>query len=212
MYNQVMIYVVRTNRHWCEISNAMPESHIIDVRYYKGNPHAYFSPFYSFGSIHISYSDPDTASSVSAVMDKLKVQDNPTCFYRGIDSHVILNMDEAKRELLYPTYKWVLDYKLQPQIVKLRNLSENMDIVILDYPKNTKGIELYTGEISIGFLLKAYLEGSTPYEDVYEYKEEYKYITNHKRIHGDNRLIQRVLKGIPPLSCSKENRQLKLPF
>ena len=81
-------------------------------------------------------------------MDKLKVQDNPTCFYRGIDSHAILNIDDAKRELLYPTYKWVLDHKLQPRIVELRNLSENMDIVILDYPKNTKGIELYTGGIS----------------------------------------------------------------
>ena len=100
----------------------------------------------------------------------------------------------------------------QPQILELRNLSENIDIVILDYPKNTKGIELYTGEISIGFLLKAYLEGSTPYEDVYEYKEEYKYITDHKRIHEHKRLIQRVLKEIPPLPCSKENRQLKLPF
>lgn len=207
------IMVFRTHENMALVSAAMPNSYVIDVRANNEvDCQCTFNPFYKWGNISIPYSEPDTASSVSAVMDKLKVQDNPTCFYRGIDSHVILNIDEAKRELLYPTYKWVLDHKLQPKIVELRNLSENMDIVILDYPKNTKGIELYTGEISIGFLLKAYLEGSTPYEDVYEYKEEYKYITNHKRIHGYKRLIRRVLKEIPPLTSSKENQQLELPW
>lgn len=203
-----MIYVIRTNEHYCEISIAMPKSHIIDVRY-KHNP---FSPLYSFGNIHIPYSDSDTASSVSAVMNKLKVQENPTCYHRGISSHVILNMEDAKRELLYPTYKWVLDNKLQPQIVELRNIAKIKDIAILDYPKNTKGKYMYTGEISIGYLLKAYLEGSTPYEDVYEYKEEYRYFTNHKHIHGYERLIHRIPREIPSFPCSEENQQLKLPF
>ncbi len=231
-----MIQVFKTDKSYAEVMNAMPNSFIIDVRYYKGNPYHYFSPFYRWGDVPIRYSEPDEAISIAAMMEGLRVttdinKNNQLLFksasfqqliinasnfhtigfIRGIGGHVVYNESDAINNLLYPSYRWVLDHKLDKVVKVLRMIQESKNIVILDYHKKIIGMELYTSDITIGNLLKAYIEGSTPYEDVFEYRDEYRYYTNHKRISGYKKITTRVLKDISELPSNKL-RQLTLPF
>lgn len=230
-----MISIYRTNHHYMVEANARRSSFVIDVRYYKSNPWSCMSPFFKWGDVPVRFSAPDTAISIAAMIEGLRVnqyhEHDPNLFHslnfsdyleserikdssgflRGIGSHVILSPEEAQKELLYPTYRWVLDHKLNNQINAIRAAESYQDVVILDYPKDKRGMELYAGEISIGYLLKAYIEGSTPYEDVFEYKEEYIYLTDYKRKSGHRIIKRRVPREIKALNTS-DNQQLEIPL
>ena len=132
-------------------------------------------------------------------------------FIRGVGGHIVFDYCQAHQYLLCPSYRWVLDYKLQKHVQYIRARQMHSDIIVLDYPELTSGLELFTGEISIGHLLKAYLEGTEPYEDVFEEKVVYRYFTNHKRIHGHKEIKWMAPKGIPKIP-SNSQRQLSLAF
>lgn len=230
-----MITVQRTNSPFSQVNATATGSILLDVRYYKGNPWVCFSPFFPWKNIPIRFSFPDTAVSVAAMMEGLRVFNNTgnnaslfqstshkeilhnatsgstIGFSQGIGSHIILTEEDAKKELLYPTYKWVLDYKMQNFIVYLREQAQSRDITILDYQKGTKGMELYTGDISIGELIKSYITGTAPYTDVFEFKEEHIYFTNYKRISGSRTVKTHIPGKISPLPCQKDS-QLLLPL
>ena len=72
-------------------------------------------------------------------------------------------------------------------------------------------MEIYTGDISIGQLLKAYIEGTTPYEDVFEEKTVSTLITNYKRISGYKTTVTKVPRNIATLQDLKDT-QLIIPF
>lgn len=230
-----MISVYRTNNHYMVEVKAKPCTYIIDVRYYKSNPCSFLSPYTKWGDVPIRFSAPDTAISIAAMIEGLRVNtcnetnqnlfhssnftdlvkperiENSIGFLRGIGGHVILSAEEAQKELLYPTYKWVLNHKLQKYIINFREVAKSHNIIILDYPKNKQGMEIYTGDISIGQLLKAYIEGTTPYEEVFEEKTESTFITNYKRISGYKATVTTVPREIITLPDFK-NRQLIIPF
>lgn len=230
-----MINVYRTNNHYMVEANAKPYSLVIDVRYYKSNPFSFLSPYLKWGDVPIRFSAPDTAISMAAMIEGLRVCkcnesnknlfhssnftdlvklsrfENSIGFIRGIGGHIILSTEEAQRELLFPTYKWILDHKLQKFIISLRAVAKYHNIIILDYPRNKQGMEIYTGNISIGHLVKAYIEGTTPYEDVFEEKTESTFITNYKRIAYHKTTITKVPHKTAILQDFK-NTQLIIPF
>ena len=161
-----MISIYRTNHHYMVEANARRSSFVIDVRYYKSNPWSCMSPFFKWGDVPVRFSAPDTAISIAAMIEGLRVnqyhEHDPNLFHslnfsdyleserikdssgflRGIGSHVILSPEEAHKELLYPTYRWVLDHKLNNQINAIRAAESYQDVVILDYPK-VQSIFLY---------------------------------------------------------------------
>ena len=63
--------------------------------------------------------------------------------------------------LIYlPTYKWVLENKLQKEIKELRDLLKTTNIVFLDYNIN---MEIYNDKpLSHANLVKLYLENNYP--------------------------------------------------
>lgn len=150
------------------------------------------SPYYIHGDIPVPNSSGYYATSVAAIWEGLKVFEN-----KGIDTAVfkstkqidilrsnaensifighqfgvygkrILDLREARGKILIPAYRSMLDYKAQDVIKWIRAYSENKCLVLLDNEVNCK-IDDITAPLSNAFLVKAYAEGSYPYEDVYE--------------------------------------------
>ena len=85
----------------------------------------------------------------------------------GVNGFDILSISDARRRILVPTYKWMLDNKAHDIIRELRKINEQHDIVFLDNHTNSN-IQDFSNPISYVSLVKAYVEGLFPYEDVCE--------------------------------------------
>ena len=85
----------------------------------------------------------------------------------GTNGVEILNHADAERRIFIPTYRWVLDYKLQDVISYLRDINNSKTIVLFDSGFNDE-LGNCVDHISHVYLLKAYVEGLPPYEDTYE--------------------------------------------
>lgn len=149
-------------------------------------------PSYPHGGIPIPNSGWKTASSVEDIWQGLKVYNdegvtpsllteeatddynrckqvhNKLIGYRyGVNGLQTISLADARRRIFIPTYRWVLDYKVQDIIERLRKASESKTIVLLDDSTNSD-IYNYDTPLSHAYLVKAYVEGLPPYEDVYE--------------------------------------------
>lgn len=151
------------------------------------------SPFYPWGDIPVSFSNGVKASCVEAVWQGLKVFENAdvdtTLFSnytmkglkrssrvygkvlghrKGVNGDQLLNYYDARRKIYIPTYKWMLENKAFETIESIRAYCKTHPqkmIVLLDYQTNCK-IEDLNKPLSHAFLVKAYVEGLHPYEDV----------------------------------------------
>ena len=208
-----------------------PNTIIADITIEAKNNLRRLSPLYPHGEIPIPNSGYATANSIEAIWQGLKVFENEdvaTNFFTkknskgfkrslqnsgkllghryGVNGLEILNYTDACRRILIPTYRWVLDYKVQDIIIRLRNASKTKTIVLLDYNTNFD-IHNYEEPLSFAYLVKAYAEGLPPYEDVYET------ITHHHIYVGrhviSNITTERRAKVIKPYSIPQ---QLELPL
>jgi hypothetical protein len=144
-----------------------------------------FSPFYPHGGIPVPFSEGTYSESVEGIWQGLKVFENKgidvTCFQirniknikrtiqkhgkilghqMGIFSNKIFNYNEAKRKIYLPTYKWVLNNRLQSELNELMIILEDKNIIFLDYETN---IELFNVKpLSHAFLVKLFMEGHYP--------------------------------------------------
>lgn len=151
------------------------------------------SPFYPWGGIPVSFSRGVDASCVEAVWQGLKVFENAgvdTGLFsnytmkglkrssrifgkvlghrKGVDGDTLLNYLDARKKIYIPTYKWMLEHKAYKTIESIRAFCcehPEIIIVLLDYQTNCK-IDDLTKPLSHAFLIKAYVEGLPPYEDV----------------------------------------------
>ena len=81
---------------------------------------------------------------------------------RGVNGKELLGYIEARKEIYVPTYRWVLEHKVQNIIKRLREASHTKTIVLLDY--NTNGdVDDGSKPLSHAYLIKAYVEGLYPY-------------------------------------------------
>lgn len=145
-----------------------------------------FSPFYPHGNIPVPFSNL-ISESVEGIWQGLKVFENEGIdissfkimsmtgikrttrkhgriigHQKGVNSKEILNYTNAKKLIYLPTYKWVLENKLQIELKELRELLKSTAIVFLDYNVNT---ELYNFKpLSHANLVKLYLENNYPNE------------------------------------------------
>ena len=148
------------------------------------------SPFYPHGGIPVPFSEGYTATCVEAVWQGLKVFEGadvdvevfqndtmknikrtvrrfgrPLGHRKGVNGTGLLGYIEARKQIYIPTYRWVLENKVFDIIERLREASKTKTIVLLDYDTNAD-VENPMKPLSHASLVKAYVEGLYPYDDV----------------------------------------------
>jgi hypothetical protein len=145
-----------------------------------------FSPFYTHGGIPIPFSPGTTAASVEGIWQGLKVFEradvDPARFAittmrgikrsarqhgrvlghrAGVSGDRLLPYAEARRAIYLPTYRWVLDRKVEDVVAELRRLARDHPVVLLDYETNAN-MDDPTHPLSHAALGKAYVEDAWP--------------------------------------------------
>jgi hypothetical protein len=162
-----------------------PDAMIIDVTSHAQDEFVKFSPFYPNGGIPVPFTD-DIAVSVEGIWQGLKVFENidvdPTFFSKrdmknlkrtvrkygpclghrkGVHGEELLGYIEARKLIYLPSYKWVLENKLQKLVTAVRIISKNKPVVLLDYNTNPD-VNNPKKPLSHASLIKAYIEGNYP--------------------------------------------------
>jgi hypothetical protein len=158
---------------------------LIDLTSKSNSEWVKFSPFYPHGKIPVPFSEGCFSESVEGVWQGLKVFENEGIdisrfriknmknikrtiqkhgrilgHQMGIFSNEILNYNEAKEKIYLPTYKWILENRLQNELNELIILLEHKNLIFLDYEINT---ELFNAKpLSHAFLVKLFIEGHYP--------------------------------------------------
>ncbi len=156
---------------------------IIDVTSKAQDDMVRLSPFYPHGGIPVPFSPGCTAMSVEGIWQGLKVFETcgvdlamfrnatmknikrtvrrfgrPLGHQKGVRSTTLLSYLDARMLIYVPAYKWMLENKAQEQVQKLRSLSENRVVVLLDYNTNEDIADPST-PLSHAAMVKAYIEG-----------------------------------------------------
>ena len=185
-----MILISSKRRKAENILKEYPEAILADVTSQAKDRLVKLSPFYPHDNIPVPFSPGWTATCVEAVWQGLKVFEHadidtevfkndtmknlkrtvrrfgkPLGHRRGVDGIELLGYIEARKEIYVPTYRWVLEHKVQNIIERLREASRGKTIVLLDYTTNCD-IDDGSKPLSHAYLIKAYVEGLYPYGDI----------------------------------------------
>lgn len=146
------------------------------------NPFAKLSPYYPHGDIPILNSPYLLSNSVNEVWQILCVNKETSgeykdvLFRKGIGINEYYTYEEARSEILLPTYRWMLENKAFDTICQLREYNEKGGtIVFIDKTSNTDIADV-SQPLSFAFLLKAYIECTSPYEDAMEEYDVHRYV------------------------------------
>lgn len=171
------------------ILNKYPGAIIADVTSRAKDGLVKLSPFYPHYDIPVPFSDGYTASCVEAIWQGLKVFETadidislfsngtmknlkrtvkrygkPLGHRKGVNGTELLGYMEARKLIYIPTYKWMLQNKVQYVIDRLREASKTKTIVLLDYNTNCD-VDDSSKPLSHAYLIKAFVEGLYPYND-----------------------------------------------
>lgn len=185
-----MIVIESKRRKTENILKEYPEAILADVTSQAKDGLIKLSPFYPHGGIPVPFSPGWTATCVEAVWQGLKVFEHadvdtemfkndtmknlkrtvrrfgkPLGHNRGVEGTELLGYIEARKEIYVPTYRWVLEHKVQNIIERLSEVSRNKTIVLLDYNTNCD-VDDSSKPLSHAYLIKAYVEGLYPYGDI----------------------------------------------
>lgn len=172
------------------ILKAYPGAILADVTSGAKDGLVKLSPFYPHYGIPVPFSEGYTATCVEAIWQGLKVFEScdvdvemfkndtmknikrtvrrfgrPLGHRKGVNGTELLGYIEARKQIYIPTYRWVLENKVVDIIERLREASKTKTIVLLDYYTNAD-VENPKKPLSHASLVKAYVEGLYPYEDV----------------------------------------------
>lgn len=180
------VFVDSKRKSAATLATLYPGARIIDVTSKATDDYIKFSPFYPHKGIPIPFSAPRTAKSVEGIWQGLKVFEKADistgCFVndtmkdlkrtvrkygsprghrKGVDGQELLGYIQARIQIYLPSYRWVLENRLQPELRKLRTILEQQDIVLLDYETNG---DVYDASkpLSHAWLIKHYLDGTYP--------------------------------------------------
>lgn len=179
--------VVESKRKKVEtLKKNYPGAMIIDVTSHATDEFVKFSPFYPVLGIPIPFSDGRLATCVEGIWQGLKVfQGNDVDtdkFYvtdmknlkrtfrkygkclghrKGIRGKELLGYIEARHLIYLPSYKWVLENRVQRLVATLRAAAQTRTVVLLDYETNCD-VNDWSKPLSHASLIKAYIEGNYP--------------------------------------------------
>jgi hypothetical protein len=88
----------------------------------------------------------------------------PLGHQKGLNSAELLSYIEARKLIYIPSYRWVLENKVQHIIARLRLATQTKTIILLDYNTN-EDLDDPNKPLSHAALVKAYVEGKYPFED-----------------------------------------------
>ena len=184
-----MLHIDSKRKKRENILKKYPGAIIADVTSHAEDDLIKLSPFYPHGGIPVPFSEGVTATCVEAVWQGLKVFESadvdmkmfknesmknikrtvrkfgkPLGHRKGVNGTELLGYIEARKQIYIPTYKWVLEHKVQSIIEKLREASQTKTIVLLDYNTNCD-VDDPKKPLSHAFLIKAYVEGLYPFGD-----------------------------------------------
>lgn len=144
-----------------------PKVIIADITINSNSALRKLSPSFEWGNILVPYTDSlEYVPSVEAVWNELRITENDTDgFKRGCYDHVIFDYIEARKKIFIPTYRWMLENKAAEIIKRMRIANRDKTIVLYDGEDNYD-IDNPSKPLSHAYLVKAYVEGLAPYEDV----------------------------------------------
>lgn len=169
-----------------KLRNDYPGAVIIDVTSHAKDEFIRLSPFYPHGGIPVPFSPGWSASCVEAVWQGLKDYESvgiDTDMFsntsmknikrttrrfgvmkghrKGVSGKEELGYIQARKLIYLPTYRWVLENKVRGEIEKLRQLSSNQVVILLDYATNPN-VDDASSPLSHAALIKAFIEGTYP--------------------------------------------------
>jgi hypothetical protein len=179
--------IIESKRKSMESLEAMyPDAMIIDVTSKAQDEFVKFSPFYPHGGIPVPFSPNYDSMSVEGIWQGLKVFEtadvdthsfrigdmknlkrtvrkfgSPLGHRKGVDGEELLEYIQARKLIYLPSYKWILENKLQKLVTAVRVISKNKPVVLLDYNTNSD-VNNYKKPLSHASLIKAYIEGNYP--------------------------------------------------
>lgn len=155
------IRIVHRNTRAATLERLVPGVRLLDVTSRGEDPWVRFSPFYPHGGIPVPFTPGQFSESVEGVWQGLKVFDgsdvDPKMFgirtmrglkrterrfgttlghRAGVQGDVLLSYLDARQLIYLPTYRWVLDHKVQPELEELRKLAQEAPVALLDYETN----------------------------------------------------------------------------
>ena len=155
-----MLYVESKRKKVENILKMYPNSEIIDVTSKGKLPYLKLSPFYPIGNIPVPFFQGKFSESVEGIWQALKVFEEKDIdltklkikSMKGIkrsvrvngkilghrkgENGMLLNYIEARKLIYLPSYYWVLKEKLNEVIEQILYISQEKDIVFLDYTTN----------------------------------------------------------------------------
>lgn len=168
------------------IEKKYPGANIVDVTSKGPQPWVRFSPFYPLGGVPVPFTPELASESVEGIWQGLKVFESadvdphiltnrtmrdlkrtqrrfgPTFGHRaGLGGRELLSYLRARAEIYLPTYRWVLENKLQGELAQLRTLALSGPVVLLDYETNTDPMNP-TKPLSHAALVREYLLDEWP--------------------------------------------------
>ena len=185
-----MIIIESKRKKPATILKKYPDAILADVTSSAKDGLVKLSPFYPHGGIPVPFSEGYTATCVEAIWQGLKVFEGadvdvemfqndtmknikrtvrrfgkPLGHRNGVNGRDLLGYIDARKQIYIPTYRWVLENKVPLIIERLREASKTRTIILLDYDTNAD-VENPKKPLSHASLVKAYVEGLYPYEDV----------------------------------------------
>ena len=186
-----MIIIESKRKRPSTILKKYPDAILSDVTSGAKDGLVKLSPFYPHYDIPVPFSEGYTATCVEAIWQGLKVFEGadvdvqlfkndtmknikrtvrrfgkPLGHRKGVNGTELLNYIDARKQIYIPSYKWVLEHKVKDIVERLKAANESgKTIVLLDYDTNAD-VENAKKPLSHASLIKAYVEGIYPYEDV----------------------------------------------
>lgn len=188
-----MIFIENKKKKEKTLLAKYPNAKIVDVTSKATTALVKLSPFYPHGDIPIPFSPGRTAKSVEGIWQALKVFETadidesvflndtmkdikrtvrkygkPLGHRKGVSGTELLSYIDARIQIYLPSYLWVLENKVAGILQRLKEASQEHDIVLLDYETNCDILNPKK-PLSHAFLVKAYVEGHYPKEeDLYQ--------------------------------------------
>lgn len=159
---------------------------ILDLTSRGQPPWLRFSPFYPHGDIPVPFSPGQFSMTVEGIWQGLKVFESADVdkskltitsmkgikrtsraygkvlgHRAGLTGDKLLSYAEARRLIYLPSYRWVLDKRVQDLLDELKLLVAENTVVLLDYQTNCDLDDL-SSPLSHAGLVKRYLEGDWP--------------------------------------------------
>ncbi len=165
---------------------AHPGATVLDLTSRGPAPWVRFSPFFPHMGIPVPLSPGVTAASVEGIWQGLKVFEHAdvdasklqVTSMRGLKRTVgkhgrvlghragltgdrLLPYVAARRQIYLPSYRWVLERRLQAELAELRALAAAGDVVLLDYETNAD-VDDASRPLSHASLVIRHLDGTWP--------------------------------------------------